>query len=165
MFQQCSSSSSCIRTRIFRKEHYEYTVCQHSTPFVLNGSTQFFLVFSNTLLTLLWSLVAWIPPSALLSCPRKQLPSIFWQVDNVCLNFFGLFGECVCIHCFDCSLASILTNETQVSSPVTHTMWLRNPSSSLWYRPKKSQRRSHSLRFVRIYEHFRDPSCAKLVIA
>jgi hypothetical protein len=37
-----------------------------------------------------------------------------------------LFGECVCIHCFGCSLVSTITNETQVSSPVTHTIWLRN---------------------------------------
>jgi hypothetical protein len=29
----------------------------------------------------LWSLVAWIPPPALLSCPRKQLPSAFRQAD------------------------------------------------------------------------------------
>jgi hypothetical protein len=33
-----------------------------------------------------------------------------------------LFGECVCIHCFDCSLVSAFTNETQVSSLVTHMM-------------------------------------------
>jgi hypothetical protein len=32
----------------------------------------------------------------------------------------------VCIHCFDCSFVSTFTYETQVSSPVTHTMWLRN---------------------------------------
>jgi hypothetical protein len=37
-----------------------------------------FLVFHNTLLTLLWSLVAWIPQSALLSCSSKQLASAFW---------------------------------------------------------------------------------------
>jgi hypothetical protein len=40
------------------------------------------------------------------------LPSAFWQTD-VCLNFFGSFGECVCIHCFDFSFVSTLTNETQ----------------------------------------------------
>jgi hypothetical protein len=41
---------------------------------------------------------------------------------DVCLNFFGLFGECVCIHLFDCSLVSTFTNETQVSSPGTQMM-------------------------------------------
>jgi hypothetical protein len=44
-----------------------------------------------------------------------------------------LFGECVCIHCFDCFLVSAFTNETHVSSPVTCTMWLRNSVPSLWY--------------------------------
>ena len=29
---------------------------------------------------------------------------------NDCLNFLGLFGECVCIHCRNCSLVSTLTN-------------------------------------------------------
>jgi hypothetical protein len=77
-----------------------------------------FLVIFDILMTLLWSLVAWIPPPALLSCPRKQEPSAFWQADNVHLNFFGLFGECVCIHCFGYTLVSTFTTELQVSSPV-----------------------------------------------
>jgi hypothetical protein len=50
-----------------------------------------------------------------------------------------LFDECVCIHCFDCSLVSIFINETQVSSLVTCMMWLRNSSSSMWYHSKKSK--------------------------
>jgi hypothetical protein len=44
MPQQCSSASSCIRTHIIMEEHYEYTGCQHSTPFVLHGPTQYFSV-------------------------------------------------------------------------------------------------------------------------
>jgi hypothetical protein len=40
MLQQCSSTKICVRTHIDMVEHY--TVCQHSTPFVLNGPTQFF---------------------------------------------------------------------------------------------------------------------------
>jgi hypothetical protein len=167
------------------KEHY--TVCQHSTPFVLNGwPYAVFLVFLNTLLMLLRSLVAWIPSSALLSCPRKQLPSAFWQADNICLNFFGLFGECVCIHCFDCSLIATFTNETQASSSVTHMIWLRNSSPSLWYRSKKVKARvirsvlcapmsihkTHLARnlwsplcFMCTYEYSQNPSCTKPVIA
>jgi hypothetical protein len=43
------------------------------------------------------------------------------------------------IHCFDHSLVSTITNETQVTSLVTHTMWLRNSSSSMWYHSKKSK--------------------------
>jgi hypothetical protein len=46
-----------------------------------------------------------------------------------------LFGDCACIHCFDCPLVSTFTNETQVSSPVT--MWLWNSWPSLWYHSKR----------------------------
>jgi hypothetical protein len=46
----------------------------------------------------------------------------------------------VCIHCFDSSLVSTFTNETQVSSPVTRTVWLRNTSTSLWDHSKKSSK-------------------------
>jgi hypothetical protein len=92
--------------------------------------------------------------------PQKTVAINF--LANVCLNFFGLFGECVCIHWFDCSSVSTFTNETQVSSHVTRTMWLRN--CHLCGIALKSQSRSHSLRFVRTHEFFRNPSCAKLVI-
>jgi hypothetical protein len=145
--QKCSSASSCMQMRIVMEEHY--TRCQHSTPLVLNGQHYAgFLVFCNTLLTL-WSLVAWIPPSALLYCPRKQLPSAFWQAD-VCLNLFGLFGKCMCIHCFDCSLVSTFTNETQVSSTVICTIWLWNSSPSLWYGPQKSKLKPFSVSCARM---------------
>jgi hypothetical protein len=71
----------------------------------------------------------------------------------------------VCIHCFDRSLVSAYTNETQVSSLVTRTMWLRNSLSSLWYRSKRVYKsRSHCLRFVPTHEHFRNPSSVKLGI-
>jgi hypothetical protein len=121
-----------------------------------------FLVLWNPLLTLLWSLVAWIPPSALLSCPRKQFPSASGR--QRLFKLYGLFGECVCIHFF-CSLVSIFTNESQVSSPAARTMWLKNSSQSLWFHSKNIYKsRSHSQRFMRTREHFRNPSCAKLVI-
>jgi hypothetical protein len=48
MLQQCSSPISCMRTRIAMEEHYEYSECQHSMPFVLNGHTQFLLASRNT---------------------------------------------------------------------------------------------------------------------
>jgi hypothetical protein len=54
-----------------------------------------------------------------------------------------MFGEYVCIHCFDCSLISTFTNETQVSSPVTHT--IRNSMPSLWYRSEKSKLKPFSV--------------------
>jgi hypothetical protein len=91
-------------TVIVMVEHY--TGCHHYAPFFLNGRMQFFSVsqYNSDV----------IVPSALLSCPRKQLPSAFWQADYVRSNFFGLFGECVCIHCFDRSLVSTIINESQV---------------------------------------------------
>jgi hypothetical protein len=42
-----------------------YTVCQHSMPFLLSGPTQF-LLFRNPLATLLWFLIAIIPPATIL---------------------------------------------------------------------------------------------------
>jgi hypothetical protein len=56
---------------------------------------------------------------------------------DICLNVYGLSDECVYILCFDCSLVSTFTNEAQFSSPVTHTVWLRDSSPSLWYHSKK----------------------------
>jgi hypothetical protein len=94
----------------------------------------------------------------------QKTVSINFLASNVWLNFFSLFGECVCIHCFDCSLVSTFTNETQISSPVT--LWLRNSSPYLWHHTKevyKSQ--SDSLCFACTREHFRNPSCTTLVIA
>jgi hypothetical protein len=41
MLEQCASASSCMWTRDVMQEHY--TVCQHSTPFVMNGSSSFFV--------------------------------------------------------------------------------------------------------------------------
>jgi hypothetical protein len=49
----------------------------------------------------------------------EKTVAISFLAGNVCLNFFGLFGGCVSIYCFDCSLAAAFINETQVSSPVT----------------------------------------------
>jgi hypothetical protein len=74
--------------------------------------------FQNTFMMFSWSLVAWLPPSALLSCPRKQVPS----AKNICLNFTSSFSEYVFIECFDRSLISAITNKTQVLSPVTHAV-------------------------------------------
>jgi hypothetical protein len=40
MLQQCWSVSCCMQTHIVMEEHNSR--CQHFTPFVLNGLTQFF---------------------------------------------------------------------------------------------------------------------------
>jgi hypothetical protein len=52
---------------------------------------------------------------------QKTVANSFLE-DNISLNFFTLFGECVGIHWFDCSLVSAFTNETQVSPPVNYMM-------------------------------------------
>jgi hypothetical protein len=70
-----------------------------------------FLVFRNILLTLFGPLLHEFRHQHSFSCPGKQIPSAFWQADNLCLNFFGFFGECMCIRCFDCPLFSAFTNE------------------------------------------------------
>jgi hypothetical protein len=69
----------------------------------------------------------------------RNTVSISFPTDNLRLKFFGLVGEFVCIRCFGCSLVSAFTNETQVSSPVTPTMWLRNSSPSLLYHSQRSK--------------------------
>jgi hypothetical protein len=66
----------------------------------------------------------------------QKAAAISFLAENVCLNFFGLFGEYVCIHCFDCFLVSTFTNEIQVSPALTH-MLLRNSPPFLWYHSKK----------------------------
>jgi hypothetical protein len=43
----------------------------------------------------------------------QKTDAISFQAD-VCLKFFGFFGECVHTHCFDCSLVSAFTNETHL---------------------------------------------------
>jgi hypothetical protein len=45
----------------------------------------------------------------------------------------------MCVHPLLCSLVSTFTNETQVSSRVNFTMWLRNSSSSMCNRSKISK--------------------------
>jgi hypothetical protein len=95
-----------------------------------------FLAFRTQYTFDMWFLAASVPLSALLSFPGKQSPFAFWQAD-VCLYFFSMFGECMRIHCFDCSLISTFTNETQVSSFVM--ILLRNSSLSLRYHSKKSK--------------------------
>jgi hypothetical protein len=49
ILQQCSSASSCMWTHIVMKERY--TVCQHSTFFVLNGTKQCFEIQNAAELT------------------------------------------------------------------------------------------------------------------
>jgi hypothetical protein len=146
ILQQWSNESSCTRnrTRIVMDEHY--TVCQHSVHFVQNGPMKLFSA----------SDVIVVP-----CYMNSTITTPFLSQKTVCrvsgreglLNFFGLFGECVRIHCFDWSLASAFTNETHVSSPVT--VRCDRESHNQLYR---------SLRFVHTRQNFRNSCCAKVVI-
>jgi hypothetical protein len=90
---------------------------------------------------------------------QRTVPVSF-TANNICLNFFGLFGECLYIHCFDCSLVSTFTNETQVSSSVTRMMWMRKLWRSLWYRSKKIKPKSFSA-FYPYPSEFSEPILCK----
>jgi hypothetical protein len=110
MFQQISSTSSCVICR-------HPLSCRSTTPDVSIPHLSFwmalcsFLVFHNTLPTLLRSLVAWIPPSALLSCSSKQLVSA---------RCFSAFLENVCVSTALTALWFQNSNETKVSSCYSH---------------------------------------------
>jgi hypothetical protein len=133
ILHQCLSASGSMQTYIVIEEHY--TGCQHFTPFFLNGPMPFFfLVFCNTLVMLLWSHVVWIPPSAYFSVPENSCHQLSGRQ-----RLFKLFQfVCwMCVHPLLWQLISAFTNETQVSSFVTHIMWLRNLLPFLWYCYKK----------------------------
>jgi hypothetical protein len=115
---------------------------------------QYFQYFAcNTLLTLLWSLVAWIPHIALLSCPRKQLLSDSWQADNICLNFFGLFGKCVCV---SSALTALWFQYSKMKPRFHHPLLICcdwELHCHLCGITLKCQSWSHSLRFVHNHEY------------
>jgi hypothetical protein len=134
-----------MRMRIVMEEHY--TGFQHSTTFVLNGPTQFFphaihfLCYCGPLLHEFHHLHSFPVPEN-----SGHLHS------DVCLNVFCLFGECVCIHCFDCSLVSIVIKETQVSLPVCSLYDVTEKFITiLVVLLSKSQTQRHSLHFM--YTH------------
>jgi hypothetical protein len=126
MPQQCWSVSSCMWTHIVMEKHDSYTGWEHSTAFVLNAVH-------------FWHYCGALFMNSTISTPflSQKTVAISFLVDSVCLNFFTLFGECVCIHCFDCCLVLTFTNETHLSSPVS--VWLRSMSPFLQYRCKKSR--------------------------
>jgi hypothetical protein len=94
MLQQCLSASSCLWMGTVMEEHI--FTCQHSTPFILNDSMQFFTVLQYTYnITVVPHCMNSTISTPLLSQKRVAIRA------DICLNIFRLFGECVCIHCFD----------------------------------------------------------------
>jgi hypothetical protein len=127
MLQKCLSESSCTWTHSVMEEHY--TRCQLSTLFDLNGCTQFFffLTFHSMI----------VVPSCMnstISTPflSQKIFTISFLAGSICLTFLGLYGEYICIHCFECSLGK-LSQVKHVSSPVTFMMQLANSSPSSCY--------------------------------
>jgi hypothetical protein len=93
MLQQCLSAS---RHALSWKSTTPYVSIPHLFLWVALHSV-FFLTCRSTLLMLLGPLLHEIH--------RQHLKTVaIGFLEDICLNFFGLFGECVCIHCFDCSL-------------------------------------------------------------
>ena len=94
------------------------------------------LLFADIEFTL-YEAAVMVMPQSVNSTKRTPFPSqntIAKQLlmEKVCLNFFGLFGEWECIHCWNCSFVSWFLQWTNVSSPVT--ILLTKSSSSSWYR-------------------------------
>jgi hypothetical protein len=86
----------------------------------------------------IFDVILWIHNEHSFSIPK----AICYQLsDRRFLKLFWLFGECAYIHCSNCSLVLIFTNEIQISSPVTDNMWLRHSSPSLWNCSKKSKQK------------------------
>jgi hypothetical protein len=87
--------------------------------FWMVGPSQFFSVSQY----ILHVIVVTYCMNSTISAPflSQKTLAISFLTDNICLNFFGSFDECVCIHCFDCCLVSTFTNEIQVLSSVTCT--------------------------------------------
>jgi hypothetical protein len=84
--------------------------------FTLNGHTHFLNVSDIIIIPCLMNFI--------ISTPFLSRETVVISVlaDNICLNSFGLLGECVCSHYIDGSLVSMFPNETRVSSPVTRMM-------------------------------------------
>jgi hypothetical protein len=72
--------------------------------------TQFFSVLQYTSDVI----VAHCCMNSTISIPflSQKTVAISFLANSVCLNFFGLFGEYVCSHCFDYSLVATFTSET-----------------------------------------------------
>jgi hypothetical protein len=116
-----------MRTRIVMEENY--SVCQHSTPFVLNGRTQFFGMWVSQ-----YTSDVTVAPC----CMNSTISTPFLSQRTVAISFvagrqrlfklFGLFGECVCIQCVDYSLVSTFTNFVvgSLNKIITHSRWPAN---------------------------------------
>jgi hypothetical protein len=114
------------------------TSCEMSVPHLLFWMALCsFLVFCTHYTTDFIVFPCWA--NSTISAPflSQKTVAIRFLADNVCLNFYSLFGDNVCINCFHCSLVSTFTNEIQFWSPDILKMWSRNSSPSLLCHSKK----------------------------
>jgi hypothetical protein len=140
------------------QEPLHYTI--HIPPLLFWMVLCSILVFHN-----IWhyydpSPVAWSPSflSQKKSCHQLSGRHFFWLVWWMCVhlllwllfgfNIHKFFSFCiipfylqsVLVHSANC-VNNIYSGKLQVTSPVTHMMWMKNSSSSLCYHPKKSKPR------------------------
>jgi hypothetical protein len=110
-YQKCQSACS-------KNTNYcNFKTCPH--PYVTPFQFQLF-----------WCIVTGLVFSIGPYCPALiYFTSVLSHQKVLGMNFLGLLGECMCIHCSDCSLFSVFTNCTQVSSPVTILSRNSSPSS------------------------------------
>jgi hypothetical protein len=132
-----------------------------STPHLL-----FWMVLSSFFSVLQYTSDITVVPcwmnSALLSCPREQLPPAFWQ------TFVYTFLACLVNVCASTALTALWFQHAQMKHKFHHLLliWCDfEIHCHLYGIALKSQSRSHSLCFVCTHKQFRNPSCIKLVIA
>jgi hypothetical protein len=81
---------------------------------------------------------------------KRPTADVFLHSPQI-LQFFSLFGEHLCIHCFDYPLVSTFTNETQVSSPVSHKMlYIHRHLSGVTLRKQTAKRKPFSAFCARV---------------
>jgi hypothetical protein len=161
MLQHCSSASSYMRTCIVTEEHYTDVSTPHVFP---EWSYAVFLVFRKQYT----SYVSVVPccMNSTTSTPflSQKTAAVSILANNVCLNFFSLFGECVYDHC----LTALWFQHSEMEPRFHHLLFICcdwEIHCHLCGIALKSQSRSHSLNYVLTLEHFLNPCCTKLVIA
>ena len=96
-----------------------------------------------------------------ISLQSQNTVAIIFLFDSVCLNFLGLFGECVCIHCLDCSGLCIHELYTRLATSHDSVKKFVHLFPKV---PKKRQGWPHSLSFVKFSQLFWYPTCTELMV-
>jgi hypothetical protein len=126
-----------MQKRVVMEAHY--TVCQHSTPYIPNGPTQFYLVFHSTVLS--YVVVPCCMNSNInTSFLSQKTDAISFLADNVCLNFSAWL-----VNVYACTaLKTLWFQYSQMKARRHHRLLIQYDWES----------RSHCFHFVSICEHF-----------